>query len=240
MLTNKYSGPLLEILQYLQNRYTGDNKKILDIGPGRIPFKGSTHLIDINDWGIEYEVIKIDIDKDKIPFEDNFFDFVYCRHVLEDIQNPDFAYKEIVRVSKAFYIETPSPFVEITRGVDAESLYSFYNNNLYRGYIHHKHIVTVDKNTNEIIFLPKFPCIEYIDFGQIENNIKEIFLNNSIYWNSYYLCEDSTNAFNTKTYKHYVNFKLNEKDNYKNLIESQLNISQDSTNKFFDKYIFNK
>ena len=31
-----------------------------------------------------------------------------------------------------------------------------------------------------------------------------------------------------------------KKDNYKNLIESQLNISQDSTNKFFDKYIFNK
>lgn len=240
MLTRKYDRPIDDITEYLQNKYNGNNKKILDIGPGPIPFKGSTHLIDIIDWDIKYEVIKIDIDKDKIPFEDNYFDFVYCRHVLEDIQNPDFAYNEIVRVSKAFYIETPSPLVEITRGVDAEGIYNCYNNNLYRGYIHHKYIVTVDQNTNEIIFLPKFPCIEYINFGEVENKIKENFLKQKIYWNSYYLCEDSKYAYNTKTYKHYVNFKLNEKDNYKNLIVSQLNISQNSTNNFFNKYFFNK
>lgn len=240
MLTNKYYAPILEILEYLQNKYNGNNKKILDIGPGRVPFKGSTHLIDICDWGIEYEVIKIDIDKDKIPFVDNYFDFVYCRHVLEDIQNPDFAYNEIVRVSKAFYIETPSPFTEISRGIDTEYTFNLYNNNLYRGYIHHKHVVNVNHNTNEIIFLPKFPCIEYINFGEVENKIKENILKNPIYWNSYYLCEDSKYAYNTKTYKHYVNFKLNEKDNYKNLLESQLNINLDSTNNFFNKYIFNK
>lgn len=96
--------------------------------------------------GIEYQVIKIDIDKDKIPFVDNYFDFVYCRHVLEDIQNPDFAYNEIVRVSKAFYIEIPSPFTEISRVIDAEYSFNLYNNNLYRGYIHHKHILNVDHN----------------------------------------------------------------------------------------------
>lgn len=88
--------------------------------------------------------------------------------------------------------------------------------------------------------MPKFPCIEYINFGEVENKIKENILKNPIYWNSYYLCEDSKDAYNTKTYKHFVNFKLNEKDNYKNLIESQLNINLDSTNNFFNKYIFNK
>ena len=29
--------------------------------------------------------IDIDIDKDKILYDDNSFDFIYCRHVLEDI-----------------------------------------------------------------------------------------------------------------------------------------------------------
>jgi len=50
---------------------------------------------------------KIDIDFDIFPFSDDTFETSYSRHTLEDIQNPNHAFNEIVRVSKRGYIETP-------------------------------------------------------------------------------------------------------------------------------------
>jgi len=42
--------------------------------------------------------------------------------VLEDIQNPNFAISEIFRVSQKGYIETPSPLIEITYGVEKSKI----------------------------------------------------------------------------------------------------------------------
>jgi hypothetical protein len=61
---------------------------------------------------------KIDPISEKLPFADKEFDFVYSRHVLEDSWNPFALCEEMSRVGKSGYIETPSPIVELGRGVD--------------------------------------------------------------------------------------------------------------------------
>tara|TARA_B110000211_G_scaffold123498_2_gene142441 strand:+ start:1174 stop:1878 length:705 start_codon:yes stop_codon:yes gene_type:complete len=226
---NKYWFTNKEITKVLCEKFK-NSQNILEIGPGTEPFPLANYFIDNQDWGVDKTVIDIDIDKDAIPFPDNFFDFIYCRHVLEDIQNPDFLLKEIIRTSKAFYIETPSPLVEITRNIDAAGFYTMYNNNIYRGYIHHKSLLTVD--SNHIHIIPKFPCIEYIDFTEeLEQQIIEI-LKNKIYWNTYYLCEDTNKVKDIIVYKHGLNFKLNY-GSYKDLIISMLNKNILNTNAFF-------
>ena len=165
-----YWKPNELVNKIIENFCIGNKLKTnLEIGPGDIPFKLATHFIGKNEIISNY--IEIDLDYQSIPFETNFFDFIYCRHVMEDIQNPDFALKEIFRVSKfGGFIETPSPIIEITKGVDASQI-----SNLYCGYIHHRYIVWSNIEKNEIYFLPKYSCIldhikndefcfQYLDF----------------------------------------------------------------------------
>lgn len=85
-----------------------------------------------------------------IPFKDKYFDFLYTRHFLEDIEKPQFAIHEIFRCSKTGYIETPSPIIEIMKGVDAPDTC-----NLYCGYSHHHSIIWGDMSKNTIYILPK-------------------------------------------------------------------------------------
>jgi SAM-dependent methyltransferase len=51
-------------------------------------------------------------DAEQLPFRDKSFDYVICAHIIEHIPNVEIALKEIMRVAKAGYIETPSVFAE--------------------------------------------------------------------------------------------------------------------------------
>jgi ubiquinone/menaquinone biosynthesis C-methylase UbiE len=46
------------------------------------------------------DVIKCDIDEEKLPFPSNYFDIVYSRHLFEHLTNLGFAMKETYRVLK--------------------------------------------------------------------------------------------------------------------------------------------
>ncbi|MHB8482351.1 MAG: class I SAM-dependent methyltransferase [Nitrospiria bacterium] len=97
-------------------------KRILDIGSGHDPFKGVTHLIEIDlDQGFERGGNKVHVpgkailvvgDVQAIPCKAESFDFVYASHVLEHVESPETACQEIMRVGAGGYIETPSPFLE--------------------------------------------------------------------------------------------------------------------------------
>ena len=78
----------------------------------------ATLFIGLNEKVENY--INIDINFTPLPFKDLEVDFIYCRHVIEDIENPGYALKEMFRVSKEVYIETPSPMVESSRYIDCE------------------------------------------------------------------------------------------------------------------------
>jgi SAM-dependent methyltransferase len=47
------------------------------------------------------------------PYPDKYFDFSFCSHLLEDVRDPLAVLREISRVSRSGYIETPSRAREI-------------------------------------------------------------------------------------------------------------------------------
>ena len=99
-----FINPLINerLLKYCTTKaYT----KILDVGAGLYPFPKATHLIDTTPGP---QVTVVDIDYEPIPFPPNQFDFVHCRHTVEDIQNPLFVCQELFRIAKDGYIEHPS------------------------------------------------------------------------------------------------------------------------------------
>jgi hypothetical protein len=54
-------------------------------------------------------------DPEPWPFDAKMFDYVICSHTLEDIRDPVRVCREIARVGKAGYIETPGGAIEVTR-----------------------------------------------------------------------------------------------------------------------------
>ncbi len=89
---------------------------VLDIGSGPAPFPHATSLCDLytEDTVHRRGNIRTDnlpfvvADVHELPFEDQSFDFVYCAHVLEHVDDPISACKEIMRVGKKGYLETPN------------------------------------------------------------------------------------------------------------------------------------
>jgi hypothetical protein len=201
-------------------------KDILEIGPGTVPFSLATKIVGCNEKVKDY--IDIDIDVKKLPFDDKSLDFTYSRHTLEDIQNPDFAMNEIIRVSKSGFIETPSPLIEITKGVDGQD-----KRNNYAGYCHHRYIVWSDIEKCEIHFLPKYNTI-------IDNYIsiklpKEIY-KDQFNWNNYFIWHEQTPK--VIMHKNGVTFNTNNtfiKD-YTNLINEAVLKSIQNTIYFREKY----
>jgi len=89
--------------------------KILDIGSGGDPFPYATVLAEryIQPSRHRFDefqshgkpVILCDIQD--LPFRTESFDFIYCSHVLEHVDDPIAACNELMRVGKKGYIETP-------------------------------------------------------------------------------------------------------------------------------------
>lgn len=93
--------------------------KVLDIGSGHNPFPLATHLADIaledhkyGRAGVPFKHIQgkpvFECSVESTPFKDREFDFVYCSHVLEHCREPEKACRELMRIAKRGYIETPS------------------------------------------------------------------------------------------------------------------------------------
>jgi hypothetical protein len=222
-----YWSPISEILETLVRLFSYE-EKVIDIGCGIIPFPNSTHRID---WKTG---LKIDLDFDKFPFKDNYFNFAYSRHTFEDIQNPNNAFNEMVRVSKKGYIETPSPLVECLTNIDCSGNFS----EVLKGYLHHRYIVWSSVENNTIYFLPKYPLIQIIEFeSNFSRKIKYLLNKYPIYWNNYYYY-DIFNPPKIVIYRNGINMKL--LDDYPKLLYSAIYSSINYTNhifKYFDSLI---
>jgi hypothetical protein len=206
----------------------------LERGPGYVPVSLATKSIGYNEKISDF--IELDIDINLLTYENNEIDFVYSRHVLEDIQNPDFALSEIFRVSKSGYIETPSPLIEITKGVDGSPL-----SDKYCGYIHHRYIVWSSIEKNEIYFLPKYSCI--LDHmlnitHDVKSHLYNLINNYPVYWNNYFIY-NSINSPKVIMYKNGVNFNTKDSsmvEDYISLISRAINESIENTNYFVEHF----
>lgn len=171
---NKFWGPNPEITSYLLSKI-GEKDRVLEIGPGQTPFPRAEVFIDIDDTRGPKKIV-LDLADAKIPFPDKSFDFVYCRHVLEDMHNPFLLCREMSRVGKAGYIETPSPLAEMCRGIDA-------NSPRWRGYCHHLFVIWSEDE--ELRFVSKFPMIEVLQAD--DEAIAAALRGRPNYWNTHLL-----------------------------------------------------
>jgi SAM-dependent methyltransferase len=92
-------------------------QKVLDLGCGDKPFKNffdkKVEYIGIDISKESRADIILDLNTQKIPFPDEFFDLVIASEIIEHIYNQDFFFKEMIRVVKKggyIYISTPFMF----------------------------------------------------------------------------------------------------------------------------------
>jgi len=167
--------PMVRVVEEMTEGYSS----VLEVGPGRKPFSKATEFVD---WRSFKEldgkpVHALNINQDMLPLGDKSFEFVYCRHTLEDLYNPLLVCREMNRVGKAGYIETPSPIAEAAKGVD-------YQSPAWRGYHHHRYFVWGEGET--LMFLPKYPILEHILMEGVENQLIEHLNKHPLYWNTYF------------------------------------------------------
>ena len=90
---------------------------VLDVGGGSSPHPRADVVcdkfpLDNTHRGGALKLYKkqkfVKADGERLPFKDKEFDYVFCCHVLEHVENPDVFLNEISRVGKRGYLETPS------------------------------------------------------------------------------------------------------------------------------------
>ena len=89
---------------------------VLDIGAGGWPFKRANHLADkypdTTTHRVEIMVRDerpfFEVDLERLSFVDHAYDYVFCSHVLEHLDNPGQAMRELMRVGRRGYIEVPT------------------------------------------------------------------------------------------------------------------------------------
>ncbi|MBR8835806.1 MAG: hypothetical protein DSM106950_17755 [Stigonema ocellatum SAG 48.90 = DSM 106950] len=141
-----------------------EDAKIMDAGGWFKPFPRATHVVDIMPWETRGARLQLEpLEKErftketwfqldflapelKIPFDDKYFDFSICSQTLEDLSEPIYLIHELIRVSRAGYIEVPSRLHEQTIGVkDA------FSDRL--GHPHHHYIIDNEEGT--LVFCSK-------------------------------------------------------------------------------------
>lgn len=138
--------------------------RVLDVGGWARPFNRADYILDVEPYetrgyygeppwqGGEKEHfskatwLQRDIcNRTPWPFRDKFFDFSICSHTLEDVRDPLFVCSELMRVSKAGYIETPSRLAESCVGWESEQ---------FAGLGHHRWLI--DYQPGRLIFTQKY------------------------------------------------------------------------------------
>lgn len=229
----------LDVTQYWSNEIDKHNyTKVAEFGPGGVNrrFPRSNILIDhfesqinVPTEGITTHLI--DIDLDRVPVEDFAFDFVYCRHLMEDLNNPLGAFREMTRLSKRGYIETPSPLIE-SLVIDEMSLDM-------PGYPHHRFLFWTHQPTNTLFALQKFPAINNLPrtMAQVTQWVKIVqelphFFNNYYQWDV-----DAGLMPKIVMLKHAVHYNIDFPTTYHDVINRGAQVSTESTQHFFDHYI---
>jgi len=94
---------------------SGDNPNIrADILCDLYPQSNEERSGRLGIWVDERPFVMCDIQA--LPFRDKVFDYVLCSHLLEHVEDPEKAVKELTRVGKRGRVETPSKLMETVYG----------------------------------------------------------------------------------------------------------------------------
>jgi ubiquinone/menaquinone biosynthesis C-methylase UbiE len=164
---------------------------VIDIGSGDKPFwradvfldklslgnaQRSTHKDTISSMGVF-----VDGDCSNMPFKNKAFDFSYCAHLLEHVEDPQKAIKEIERISERGYIEVPNAVSEVIQPFSP-----------------HLWLVLLDKDKLIFIRKDKFLhtafCSNSLNYQYLQRKMKNPFI--QYFWKDNIKCEvyDNTNG----------------------------------------------
>lgn len=218
MIEQRYFAPIEEVTKYVASKAYG---KVLELGPGRVPFEKATHFCGHSEEEKSrfQNYSMCDFSSQVFPFKDKEFDFVYARHVVEDLYNAKHFLKECRRVARAGYFETPSPLIETTKFIESDK-------SIFKGY--HHHFSYVWSRENEINLLHKYPISEHIE---IKIDSKQ-YLKDKFMWNNYFLWEGN---FLITHWEHEKNFHTVK--NYPNLMVKAINEGIYNSLRFKDKVL---
>ena len=108
---SKLAGRELLTIKLLHEAFYSRNLtgSVLDLGCGDRYMEGAISSAGLSYTGLD--IHDVDLDKDKLPFEENTFDLVICLAVIEHLENPFHTLSEMLRVLKpggTIYITTPN------------------------------------------------------------------------------------------------------------------------------------
>jgi len=120
-----------------------ENDVVLEVGSGQNPFERTDVCLDLHGpdkpiggrkgWEkLGRWFSKIDHrpfivgDGQDLPFKNKALDFVFCRHVLEHVEDPVKMCDELCRVGKAGYVSLPSCYLEILIGFSYHRWVCYY------------------------------------------------------------------------------------------------------------------
>lgn len=158
---------------------------------------------------------KVDFDVDKLPYKNGQVNFAYCRHTIEDLGNPRHFLKELQRVAKQGYIETPSPMAELTRGVAGPQV----------GYAHHRWVVWSEGGVLNLI--PKYPMLEPWSWFDYQDQLSD----NPYAWNTYH---HFRGKLKFKIWEHETDFDINKSQTYREILERACASAEAAARAFVD------
>jgi len=127
------------------------------------------------------------------PFAEKYFDFALCSHLLEDVRDPLTVCRELCRVAKSGYIETPSRLREIYSKQRWFGLKSLFGNIPEIGFYHHRWFVEAEGL--HLRFTPKTIAIaedrrRYLTRGQIGRKLTEQESGLGFFWETAFTFEE--------------------------------------------------
>jgi SAM-dependent methyltransferase len=132
--------------------------RVLDVGGGAAPLNTATHVIDCSPFDPAAASLHpeeptrfdastwavADVCDGPWPYPDGFFDFAFCSHLLEDVRDPIFVCRELARVARAGYVETPSRLREIVHKKEGYFWRRLVGRPVRIGFGHHRWFVEAE------------------------------------------------------------------------------------------------
>lgn len=177
--------------------------RVLEIGSGHCPNYRSDVLVEkelednsdrCGDVKIYAHQQLVHADGEDMPFRDKEFDYAICNQVLEHVEHPDRFIRELARVARRGYIETPSLIGEF----------------LFPKRAHRWVILDID---DKLLFFEKSKLP-----GNYANDYGELFLNylpyQSLLYKLLWMTDDGDMMLNRYEWKDNIDFIINPEDDY--------------------------
>jgi SAM-dependent methyltransferase len=183
--------------------------RVLDVGGWYQPFNLATHVIDLMPYQTRRVHEALDPqDKERFsaatwliadvctppwPFTDGFFDFAVCSNLLEDVRDPLAVCRELNRVARAGYIETPSRLREIFSKERWLRLKLLLGRLPEIGFYHHRWFVEIEQS--HLRFSAKTAVLaenhhHYITRGDIGRKLTEVESGIGLFWTGGFTFEE--------------------------------------------------